>query len=278
MTPDELRAAMRAIATTDTSPPPRHTWARYRYELRRHVERYVPQSFLTWSTVYTTMFVGDASFIPAELAALEAGPGWDRWRAALEEPGFGNPPRLPYAPYTSGSLVHQVTHAATFERLTGLRLDKLRSVVEFGGGYGAMRLILHRLGFRGTYAIYDTPEYSLLQRYYLSNAAPDADTQFREVDDGTFTAPDEADLLIGCYSLSEVGDDLRRRFLTQARANAYLLAFQDVWDGVAMPAAFRAWSDTRPDLEWRWHDNPVIPGHVYLCGNKRRDPSNWRLQ
>jgi hypothetical protein len=277
VTSDELRAAMRAITAPDTPTPPRHTWARYRWELARHVERDNPAEFLRWSTVYTTMFVGDAPFVPAELATLEASPGWERWRVALEEPGFGNPPRLSYAPYTSGNLVHQVTHAATFEHLTGLRLDKLKSVVEFGGGYGAMRLVLHTLGFRGTYAIYDTPEYSLLQRYYLSHA-PDAATSFVEVYDGQFAATERADLLIGVYSLSEVDADLRRRFLTQVRADAYLLAFQDVWDGVAMPAEFKAWADTRPDLEWHWKDNPVIPGHAYLCGHRRREPSNWRMQ
>ena len=42
-------------------------------------------------------------------------------------------------------------------------------IVEFGGGYGSMCRLLHKLGFSGQYFIYDLPEFVALQRYFLKS-------------------------------------------------------------------------------------------------------------
>jgi hypothetical protein len=49
----------------------------------------------------------------------------------------------------------------------GVRLEHLSSILEFGGGYGSTARLAFRLGFRGNYVIYDLPEFSALQRFYL---------------------------------------------------------------------------------------------------------------
>lgn len=270
MNADELRARM-AQFPTPTAAPPIHSWERNRYELARDVARGDPEKMLQWATLHATMFVGDTPFVQAELRALEALDDWRRWRYALRQPEFGAPPRLPYATYTTGNAVHQATHAEAFERLMGLRLDEVESIVEFGGGFGATRVLLHRLGFRGDYVIYDSPEYSLLQRYYLSNALPGVPTTFREVNDGSFDAPGETGLLIACYSLSEVRPDLRERFLAQTDARAYMFAIQHTFFGMDLIADFRAYTDTRKDVRWEWGENLYFPGHVYIAG-VRTDP------
>jgi len=258
MTHDELQAAFDELPELPDTLPPRGSWPRHCYSMRRHVKTDEPDRFLCWSTVSATMVVGDVPYVRAEYDRLEeAG-----WLGSLDEPGLGDPPRLPYYPSTSGNLVHQAYHLLEWTQTTGLKLADVSSILEFGGGYGALAMMAWRLGFRGEYRLWDLPEFEILQRFYLSNASPGRRFTWGDVSAGT-------DLLIACYSLSEVDDATRRQVLDRP-FNSCLIAYQDRYDEIDNNAWFAAFARSRPEMEWQVVEKDAFqPGHYYLIGRRR---------
>jgi len=103
-----------------------------------------------------------------ELDYLQSLPDWEkRWKVALEESEVGNPVPNTYWPAASTTTFKYVFPMARLEALTGIRVDQINFVFEFGGGYGGACRSIHRLGFTGRYLLYDLPEFAALQRYYL---------------------------------------------------------------------------------------------------------------
>jgi hypothetical protein len=96
MNADELKAAFSNLPDI----LPRTKWDEHRLSLRRHVKKDDLDEFLTWSTITATMFVGEAPYVEQELLQLMN--HRNHWRSALSESDIGNPPRLSYAPWTSG--------------------------------------------------------------------------------------------------------------------------------------------------------------------------------
>jgi hypothetical protein len=260
MTDREFHVAMQKLPVPDEQPEP-HRWPRHCYEMHKHAKRGNP--LLTWGTLHATMFVGEAPWIMDEYRFLR-NDGWQRWGPVTREDDFGNPPRLSFDDGASGNLIHQAYHLALWEDVTGKRIEYLKRIVEFGGGYGAMCKIVRRLGFEGDYVIYDLPELSLIQRYYLSNLGIQADLSLVDGLTDIERIP-AGDLLIGLYSLTEAPIALRNTF-TASRFPAYLIAHQDEYFGENLSE----WSDffmgTRDDLNWRVIKNEHLPGHRYVIG------------
>lgn len=261
MKPSEFLRAMRFLPVPEAIPPA-HTWERHRFELHKHCQTDDLERFLQWSTIQATMFVSEAPYIFDEYTYLEL-ENWDRWRPATRESIFGNPPRLSYDEGTSGNLIHQAYHLAQWEDCSNKRVEDLSCIVEFGGGYGAMCSLIRRLGFKGDYIIYDNPEFSLLQQFYLSNLGMQA--FFRIIDGHDFRSVPRGDLLIALYSLTEVSKDLRQEF-TAFGFPSYLIAHQDKYRGELLCE----WSDefmaARDDLLWMTWPNPNLKRHRYVVG------------
>lgn len=228
-----MNAGMLRTAMTDLPPlDDASFWGMRRAEVRERVLRDDPAAFLSWPTIVSTMFVGAAPYVELERAALSA-----EWRDAA----------------TDTNMTHQAYHMAEWERATGGRVCDLRSVVEFGGGYGALALVLRRYGYTGAYAIVDFPEFALLQRYYLSQHGVD---DVRWVD-----APQPADLFIGLWSLNETDQATQARVNTDIDAPSVLLAYQNA----APPSLLN-------DPRWQWQtrriDHLMSGGNSYAYGVK----------
>jgi len=267
MNEQDLKDAFAALEPMSDEAPPRYTWERHRWEMRRHVRRDPIAGFLNWPTVTATMFAGETPFIRSELEALRAQPDWAiPWRPAIADSGIGNAPRMSGDTSTNANMIHQAFHLMMWNKATLKELRDLETITEFGGGYGAMCLIASRLGFRGTYRMVDFPEMRLLQTYYLSQHELGCTVEFREV-----IGPPRSDLLVACYSLSEVPLEDRKPLLGDGRAdhaaNSYLFAMQDKWDDVDnldWVRQFTMWD--RDDLLWSIF--PMVrPGHWYAMGN-----------
>jgi len=63
---------------------------------------------------------------------------------------------------------HQLYHLARFERFRGERVEQVKSVVEFGGGYGNLARLFRSFDERSRYTIVDLPLFSCIQYVYLS--------------------------------------------------------------------------------------------------------------
>lgn len=67
--------------------------------------------------------------------------------------------------------VHHFYHLKRFEEMTGRKISSIRSVVEFGGGYGNMGRIMNNYGELESYSIIDLLLFSCVQHVFLSTVA-----------------------------------------------------------------------------------------------------------
>lgn len=224
-------------------------WSDRCREIQTRIDHDDIGAFLTWPTVVSTMFVGHAPYVAAELAVLRARADWPRWRAAIHEPLVGAPVRWVDAEVeTSGNLIHQAYHLACWEAVSGQRITDLACLQEFGAGYGALALVARRAGFRGAYHIVDLPTLQRLQARYLDACG---------ITGVSWAQPNHApDLLIAIRSLDEVPESVQDAVLETWPAQACWLAAGD--------AAFVARTMRR--TEWRWTAMPDANANTYLAG------------
>jgi hypothetical protein len=145
-------------------------WKDFISELEKTLLPYPPFNFLKDPIVAHTMFVdAGGRWFKQEVSFLEKKQTRERLSLLLQEDPVGGPSRL-YPKYlTSHNSIHHLYHLTRFMEKTHCDLKSMDSIIEWGGGYGNMMKILHRLrGGAGTYIIIDLPLFSCLQWLYLS--------------------------------------------------------------------------------------------------------------
>jgi FkbM family methyltransferase len=261
-------------------------WLANREKLRKCILEEDPREFLTWDVVTGSMFVGNRPFIDHELGYLMSRPDWKRaWEDILEEDFAGDP--KPYKGYrqSSGNRIHQAYHLARFEQETGLSVSRFPLIVEFGGGYGSLCRLIHKLGFKGQYIIFDLPEFVALQKFYLGSLAMPL-IEAKDVSSGrpgilcesdldllgsVTTQVAQTGLFIATWSLSETDSAFRERVVALPavdKAAAYLIAYQDDFEGVDNPRFFDAWRGKKPTVRWMHSEISHMPGNFYLFGRR----------
>ncbi len=219
------------------------------------------------------MYRRDAPYIAGELAYLKAHRDWaSRWRSAVRESAVGDP--RPFFDYrrSSGNLLDQAYHVCRFEDVTGVRLSSLDFIFEFGGGYGVLCRLLCELGFQGTFAIFDLPEFGALQRFYLR--AHGLPVVSRPAGKGsgleivTLSTLDELDALLGprpperaafvaLSSLSETPLPLREAVIARLTSfDAFAVSYQPRFCEVDNVAWFGA-ARMRLGGDVDWSDQPL---------------------
>jgi hypothetical protein len=215
-----------------SSKPP--YWEHWRHDLWSRAQSEPAESFWNWPCVRHTMTVQHFP-IANQLAYLQQDAA--RWLPLLKDEH----------PYHARNLIHQAYHLKLWEDTTGQRIEDLKSIYEFGGGYGALADLVGRLGFQGHYAIYDLPEFVLLQRYFLSQ---------RDVSIEHADKPVDCDLFVAIYSISETPIAFRDEFMERLTANSYLLLISSrfaEYDNMAWAAGFRT---GRNSQHWVMHQFP----------------------
>jgi hypothetical protein len=262
-------------------------WLAYRQRFREDILTKDPRRFLRWPVV-RPMYRRDAPYLSRWLAYLRAHPEWpSRWRPVVRESAVGDPrPFFAYLP-SSGNLVHQAYQLCRFEDVTGLCLPQVELVVEFGGGYGALCRLAWALGFRGTYAIYDFPEFSALQQFYLRAHGLPVVTGPRLAPDRprvvTLSTLVELDALlerrlpgpaafVALWSLSETPPALRGEVMMRMTAfDVFCFGYQRTFGEMDNTAWFGALR-RRLGADIDWHDVPVQQHHAssrHLFGVRR---------
>lgn len=256
----DIAALRSSIESLPALPAPRSEaeaiWRAPRQRFRQDVLTRSPRRFLRWP-VLRPMYKRDAPYIGQWLAYFRAHPEWQsRWQPAVRESTVGDPrPFFDYWP-SSGNLLSQAYHVCRFEDVTGARLPDIDLLLEFRDGYGALCRLLHALGFRGTYVIFDFPEFSALQRFYLgAHGLPAAARPRREPgrpDIVTLSTLGELDellegqspgraALVALWSLSETPLPLREAVMTRVAAfEMFAFGYQARFGDVDNMAWFRA--------------------------------------
>lgn len=242
-------------------------WDLNRAALREHLATDSLADFLNWSTIEKTMFVGDVGFVRKEyqdlLDRLDTTEDYHAHSAALTESTIGNPKLL--WGWTSGNLIHQLYHLKQWLDRSETTVDQLTGIVEAGAGYGAMALIIYRLGFRGRYTIIDFPELTQIQQYYLSRTLPGEWSNIFWLN-AFPSSPISCDLFIACHSISEMPIDERDRLMSQVEADAYLFASSYEFEGVDNAEWFREFGEGRPGYEWEQWAHPWQENALYQVG------------
>jgi hypothetical protein len=128
-----------------------------------------PIYFTRWPPIASTMVNNSSPTIVAAYLALRGSAEWrEVWRPLLRHPRYGHPPAfLPY-PLGNPITVMHAGHLHYFRKAMGQCFLGVDCVVDLGAGYGSMCRIASRLGFHGSYLIFDQPPMLALQRYFLA--------------------------------------------------------------------------------------------------------------
>lgn len=244
-------------------------WLTFRRDIRRAFAHEDPREFLRWPVIRDTMFIANSATSFRDWKHLKNLNTWSRWKSTLVEDQIGHP--IPFIRYggSSGQQVHLTRHLAEFEQETGSRVDEMQMVFEFGGGYGNMCRQVHRSGFRGKYLIFDLPEFSVLQRYFLKSIGLNVLTadEWRSPQAAGILLLSDFDTLrdtlqsvsarrpsmfIATWSLTEAPQSVRDQIIPLiSEFDAFLVAFLDRNVALDNHELWNGFTSRRPDVRWK---------------------------
>lgn len=286
----ELRARFAALdcATSVDAPPSEKDWMANLREIRDAVLHRDPREFLRWHVISSTMFAKYPDYAIPELACLKAQESWrSRWMPAIEESPVGHP--LPYYRYpkSSANLIHHAYHLAQFETRTQIHVAQADLVFEFGGGYGSMCRLVHKLGFRGRYVIFDLPGLSELQQFYLQSLGlrTHSLSSWSSAQNGILCTSDKSELtaalgeagphsrnrlFIATWSLSESPVALRDELAPLFHSfDLFLIAYQHRFCEVDNRAFFTQWKREQEGVVWQEWEIDHMAASSYLIGRRQ---------
>jgi len=243
MTDPEFRQAMSRLPEppNDSHPP---FWDYWRHDLWERAQTESPDHFVEWPCIRHTMLVDHFDMTEPRTYLS----GENRWLDAVH--ADQNSIHL--------ALVEQAHHLKRWEDVTGQRIENLKRIYEFGGGFGALALLTHRLGFKGEYTVYDLPEFALLQRWYLAQYG----IAVRHAEAGKIV---DADLFVAAYSISETPIEFRDAFMANLKAGSYLFLYSSQFAEYDNAAWFARVMADRPLVNWSVNAFPGRPDW-YLIG------------
>ncbi|HTO25663.1 MAG TPA: hypothetical protein VMJ49_07155 [Gaiellaceae bacterium] len=205
--------ALAGAAPATTAP-----WTGYAAELERALLAVPPADFLRLPVVAATMLPHSARARRLQLEYLHGRRGGDELARLLREDAVGGP--VLARPYpTAANRVHVLAHIERFAEATGVDPASVGSVVEWGGGYGALCRAWRLLG-GATYTILDLSIASCLQWLFLASVlgedavvlhdAPAEPVPGRvNLMPADPSAPVSADLFVSTWALSESPPELQ---------------------------------------------------------------------
>ena len=288
---DELRNSFAELSDLNESEQGENRWLENIRRLNELVLSEDPRDFLQWDVIKRTMEVGNAEFIETELDFIKNQQDWRRWEKAICDVSIGNPTLSNVYPASSGNLIHYAYHVAQFENMTSENINDLDCIFEFGGGYGGMYRLIHNLGFKGKYIIFDFPAFSALQQYFIKSIGLEAHTvdSFKQAKSGVICVSDFhvlQDLLLNhvpatnsmflaSWSLSECPVDLRNEILPMVtNFKGFLIAYQGQFEGTDNIEFFNDWKGNQLGINWCDKQIEHIPNdfyrnNFYLMGNRK---------
>ena len=221
-------------------------------------------NFLQWDFIKNDMFheVHSNAFYELKNSTY-----WEKIKGALKEDEFGKPNKYYLYPESSGNLIH---HAYSLFQLVkhfpDFNIDKIASVFEFGGGYGSWCRLLRRLGFNGTYIIYDFPCFLELQSFFLKKIGIGTEKTF--FISNSNSSPWYTDLFVSLWAISESPSGLRLKILDKVFSKYVLIAYQNIFEGIDNILYFGDFIKNHLEYTWKNYEIPHIKNNYYLLGER----------
>lgn len=203
--------------------------------MRKFIKDGGARNFLQWPIVHETLYTGytenaakERELIPSFMLPVS------------KDPAIGNPTGLKSPEGASGTYIRQLLVAL----LVNSHLAPIRSMdtlFEFGGGYGALAVVLKRLGFAGLHYVYDFPALHLLREWYLG-----------EVGASTISLTSPQDMTVNVFvsvcALDEAPLETRSTVLESVKAKYYLIWMTRNYYGVDNYTWFMNWISSKSSL------------------------------
>ncbi len=276
---EELRNAIHSlpeISSDIEAPTARNAWLNFRNNLRHQILESDPRYFLHWPIILHTMFYPGNK---VELDALRESEQWQLWKKGLEETSVGYPIRYKEFPSSSGNLIHHAYLAYRLSSVFGIKLAGLKTIFEFGGGYGSNARLFYQLGFIGTYTIFDLPEFLLLQKFFLRDFCEKKNIDWKSSTLGKTQFLSEVsfvpeyfspDLFVAAWSLSESPLEVRENLLERFKKPKYIaIAYQQTFREIDNLSYFNDLSERMPDYEWVHEPIAHQAGNFFLFGKRK---------
>ena len=235
-------------------------------------------------TVHPRIRSHSGEYLRHVLASPRCSPALQR---ALTESPVGQPLVHPYYPLSSPLLVQHGYHLVRLLEATDIDLAALRLVVDFGAGYGSFFRLLRNVGYRDPYVIWDIPVMCALQRFYLRNVFPQADSDepprnLSWLVSGDAQTPaairaraaeDGPSLFVATWSLSETPMAVRDIVAPIIEHFDYVLcAYQRAFGGIDNTEYFAALARQLPRMRWLHAECPIFHNNFYLIGARAGAP------
>lgn len=220
-------------------------WKKYNSRLEKRFLPYPPFSFIEDPDILLTLFTtSGGDWLNSELVYLEKKLPRKILKNLLEEDYVGDPLLWDTKYLTSHTAVHHLYHFIKFLDTTKTKNNEIKTIVEWGGGYGSMVRILKKyLSKKTTYIMIDTPLFSCLQWLYLATIFGEKDVNLLlnktdKIKEGKINLVSlglleslniKADLFISTWALSE-SDKYSQDFVLKKNwfnAKHLLIAFND---------------------------------------------------
>jgi hypothetical protein len=215
---------------------------------------------------------------------LRKAPEWGKkWSMLTRETKLGCPQDFSLDLGTSPILVQHAFHLLQYQTMVGVPFIDCHAIFEFGGGYGSFCRLTRAAGFQGVHMIYDLPQFSEVQRLYLScSGIPEV--KLEDLTNGgsrsgfcLITAGNLEKALRYCerwrsnlgfvatWSLSEAPFATRELLFPRLHDlfSKYLITYVDEWSGMDNACYFTRYRRESRNVCWRQAD---IMGSNYLVG------------
>jgi hypothetical protein len=210
-----------------------------------------PREFLRWEE-YMPLLTGQG--VLPQFIKLRFSKTWtNRWEKVLKDTHIGHPKPFFLYPKVGCNIILHAHHLEKIEAFLNQQVEDLDVIIEFGCGYGGMCRLIRQLGFSGLYILYDLPQQSILQSYFLESlnlpvssfedfkCGKSAEniliSEYEQLVDfmERYSKEDtKVSLFIATWSLSECPVDFREK-VTQIifpKVDHLLVAYQESFEGI----------------------------------------------
>jgi len=224
--------ALDGIESAEPIPPnvKRFTWSYRRADIRKKIRLAGGDlsAFLHWPVMHEALYAGFTNDTAKELGMLDH----THERAAIDPliGHGGERPNVKVSP--SGASCTYIRQGLALQNVsdTFAKLSEIKSIFEFGAGFGALASVARRLGWQGEHTIFDFPELLLIQKWY--HAQLGITENMRYITKNELEHGKEYDLFISICALDEAPIKIREAVLGAVKAKFYLIWYHRVYGGV----------------------------------------------
>ena len=195
------------------------------------------KNFLRYNFIQKMFFLHNRFFIYQELKEIRKSKNWKYFKYLIKEDNVGNPIRYFLYLDSSGNRINHGYHLYILEKELNIFLKKdIRSVFEFGGGYGCMARIFSKINKEIKFTCFDTNFVNLLQFYYLKHN--NLNVGFSKKNNFYLTSKlknrtNKYDLFLANWSLSETPINYRKKFFIKIKNSKYIfISFQEKFENL----------------------------------------------